>query len=49
MTRINAKTMRWFFTFVTMVVCMINWGLSVLAIDEESEAAGEDSAAGLPD
>lgn len=49
MTRINAKTMRWFFTFVTMVVCMINCGLSVLAIDEEPEAAGEDSAAGLPD
>jgi hypothetical protein len=41
--------MRWFFTFVTMVVCMISGGLSVLAIDEEREAAGEDSSAGLPE
>jgi hypothetical protein len=27
--------MRWFFTFVTIVVCMINCGLSVLAVDEK--------------
>ena len=32
-----------------MVVCMISGGLSVLAIDEEQEAAGEDSSAGLPE
>jgi hypothetical protein len=37
MTRINAKTMRWFFTFVAIVVCVINCGLSVLAADEEPD------------
>jgi hypothetical protein len=37
--------MKLFFTFVVMIGC----GLSVLAADEESEAAGEDSSAGLPD
>jgi hypothetical protein len=31
--------MRCFFTFVTIVVCMINCGLSVLAADEEPVAA----------
>ena len=41
--------MRWFFTFVTIVLCMINCGLSVLAADEEPEAAGEDWSAGLPE
>ena len=34
--------------FLTLVV-MIGCGLSVLAADEEPEAAGEDSSAGLPD
>jgi hypothetical protein len=34
-----------FFTFVVMISC----GLSVLAADQEPEAAGEDSSAGLPD
>jgi hypothetical protein len=34
--------------FLTLVV-MIGCGLSVLAADEEPEAAGEDSPAGLPD
>jgi hypothetical protein len=33
------------FAFVVMIGC----GLSVLAADEEPEAAGEDSSAGLPD
>ena len=37
--------MKLFFTFVIMIGC----GLSVLATDEEPEAAGEDSSAGLPD
>jgi hypothetical protein len=37
--------MKLFFTLVIMIGC----GLSVLAADEESEAAGEDSSAGLPD
>jgi hypothetical protein len=35
--------------FVTVVLCMISGGLSVLAIDKEPEAAGEDSSAGLPE
>ena len=37
--------MKLFFTFVVMIGC----GLSVLAADEEPEATGEDSSAGLPD
>jgi hypothetical protein len=37
--------MKLFFTFVVMICC----GLSVLAADEESEAVGEDSSAGLPE
>jgi hypothetical protein len=37
MTRINAKAMRWFFTFVTIVACAITSGPSILAADEESE------------
>jgi hypothetical protein len=37
--------MKLFFTFFVMIGC----GLSVLAADEEPEAAGEDSSAGLPD
>jgi hypothetical protein len=37
--------MKLFFTFVVMIGC----GLSVLAADEEPEAAGEDSSVGLPD
>jgi len=47
MTRINAKTMRWFFTFVTIVACAIGCGFSILAADDESEATAEDSSAGL--
>ena len=37
--------MKLFFTFVVIIGC----GFSVLAADEEPEAAGEDSSAGLPD
>jgi hypothetical protein len=37
--------MKLFFAFVVMIGC----GFSVLAADEEPEAAGEDSSAGLPD
>jgi hypothetical protein len=37
--------MKSFFTLVVMIGC----GLSVLAADEEPEAVGEDSSAGLPD
>jgi hypothetical protein len=37
--------MKLFFTLAIMIGC----GLSVLAADEEQEAAGEDSSAGLPD
>jgi len=48
MTRINAKTMRWFFAFVTIVACAISGPLSVVAANEEAEATGEDSSAGLP-
>ena len=49
MTRIKAKTMRWFFTFVTIVVCMINCGLSVLAADEEAVAAESPSKGPSPE
>jgi hypothetical protein len=41
--------MRWFCTFVTIVVCANSCASSVLGADEETQAAGEDSAAGLPD
>jgi len=41
--------MRWFFTFVTIVACAISCGSCVLAADEESETADEDSSAGLPE
>jgi hypothetical protein len=37
--------MKLFFAFVVMIGC----GFSVLSADEEPEAAGEDSSAGLPD
>src|SRR4030095_4573575 len=37
--------MKLFFTFIVIIGC----GFSVLAADEEPEAAGEDSSAGLPD
>ena len=37
--------MKLFFAFVVMIGC----GFSVFAADEEPEAAGEDSSAGLPD
>jgi hypothetical protein len=39
--------MRLFFTFVAIVACMVSCGFSILAVDEESEAQGEDSSAGL--
>src|SRR4030095_8506687 len=38
-------TMKLFLTLVVMIGC----GLSILAADEEPEAAGEDSSAGLPE
>ena len=41
MTRINAKTVRCLFTFVIIVACAISSGVSILAADEEPEAAGE--------
>ena len=41
--------MRLFFTFVAIVACMVSCGFSILAVDEESEAQGEDSSAGLPE
>jgi hypothetical protein len=41
--------MRLFFTFVAIVACMVSCGFSNLAVDEESEAQGEDSSAGLPE
>jgi hypothetical protein len=49
MTRINAKTMRSLFTLVAIIGCAISCGFCVLAADEESETAGEDSSAGLPE
>jgi hypothetical protein len=41
--------MRSFFTFVLIVACVIGGSFSVLAADEEAEAADEDSSTGLPD
>jgi hypothetical protein len=41
----DETTMKLFFSFVVMIGC----GLCVLAANEEPEAAGEDSSAGLPD
>jgi len=41
--------MRSFCTFVAIVACTISCGFSVLAVIEESDAAGEDSSAGLSD
>ncbi|MGB9475999.1 MAG: hypothetical protein WCE87_13115 [Candidatus Udaeobacter sp.] len=41
--------MRTVLTFVAIVGCAIGCGFSILAADEESEAAGEDSSAGLPE
>ena len=41
--------MKLFFTFVAIVACMVSCGFSILAVDEESEAQGEDSSAGLPE
>ena len=49
MTRINAKTMRSLFSLVAIIGCAISCGFCVLAADEESETAGEDSSAGLPE
>ena len=41
--------MRSFFAVVAIVACGISYGFSVLAADEEPEAAQEDSSAGLPE
>jgi hypothetical protein len=41
--------MRPFCTFVAIVACTISCGFSILAAIEESDAAGEDSSAGLSD
>jgi hypothetical protein len=41
--------MRALFTFVVIVGCVIGGRFCVLATDEESVAAGEDSSAGLPE
>ena len=41
--------MRLFFTFVGIVACVSGCSFCLLAADEESEAEGEDSSAGLPD
>jgi hypothetical protein len=41
--------MRSFCTFVAIVACTISCGFSILAAIEESDAAGEDSSAGLSD
>jgi hypothetical protein len=41
--------MRSFFSLVAILVCAISGGLSILAADEESEAAAEDSSTGLPE
>src|SRR5438067_12267832 len=43
--------MRWFFTFVTIIVCIINCGLSVPAATEEpapGESSSEESPSPLP-
>ena len=41
--------MRLSFTLVAIAACAIGSGFSVLAADEKSEAAGEDSSTGLPE
>jgi hypothetical protein len=41
--------MRLFFVLIAVVVLTANCGLSVLAADQESEPAGEDSSEGLPE
>ena len=41
--------MRLFFTFVAVVACLVSCGFSILAVDEEPQAQGEDSSAGLPE
>src|SRR6266487_4454237 len=41
--------MRPFCTLIAIVACAISGGLSILASDEEPEAEGEDSSAGLPE
>ena len=41
--------MRSFFTLVAIVACAISCSFSVVGADEETEAAGEDSSAGLPE
>jgi hypothetical protein len=41
--------MRSLFTLVAIVACAISCDFCVLAADEESEAQGEDSSAGLPE
>jgi hypothetical protein len=41
--------MRAFCTLVAIIACAMSSGPSILAADEEPEAPGEDSSAGLPD
>ncbi len=41
--------MRSLFTFAAIVGCTIGCVFSIFAVDEESEAQGEDSSAGLPE
>jgi hypothetical protein len=41
--------MKLFFTFIAIVACMVSCGFSIFAADEEPEAQGEDSSAGLPE
>src|SRR5256885_6289684 len=43
----KTQTMKSFFTFVGIVACTISCSFSTVAGDEEPEAAGEDSSAGL--
>ena len=41
--------MKLFFTFIGIVACVVSCGFSIFAADEEPEAQGEDSSAGLPE
>lgn len=49
MTRTSTEAMRCFFTFVAIVASAISCDFSIFAANAESEAAGKDSSAGLPD
>ena len=41
--------MKLFFTFIAIITSMVSCGFSIFAADEEPEAQGEDSSAGLPE